>query len=76
MASANTLLQTTVQPDQRGRIMGLYSMVNFGMFALGTLPMGALAGLIGVGPALSLGGAVVIALTAGLALAIPALRRL
>jgi MFS family permease len=76
MASANTLLQTTVQPDQRGRIMGLYSMVNFGMFALGTLPMGALAGVIGVGPALSLGGLVVIVLTAGLAVAIPALRRL
>ncbi len=76
MASANTLLQTTVQPDQRGRIMGLYSMVNFGMFSLGTLPMGALAGLIGVGPALSLGGVAVIALTVGLALAVPALRRL
>jgi len=76
MASANTLLQTTVQPDQRGRIMGLYSMVNFGMFSLGTLPMGALAGVIGVGPALSLGGAAVIALTTGLALATPALRRL
>jgi MFS family permease len=76
LASANTLLQTTVQPEQRGRIMGLYSMVNFGMFALGTLPMGALAGVIGVGPALSVGGAIVIALTAGLTLATPVLRRL
>jgi len=76
MASANTLLQTTVQPDQRGRIMGLYSMVNFGMFSLGTLPMGALAGLIGVGTALSLGGAAVILLTGLVALTSPALRRL
>ena len=59
-AAANTLLQTSVQPDQRGRIMGLYSMVAFGMFALGTLPLGALAGVIGVGPALTLGGLVVV----------------
>lgn len=59
-AAANTLLQTGVRPDQRGRIMGLYSMVTFGMFALGTLPIGALAGVIGVGPALTLGGMVVV----------------
>jgi MFS family permease len=59
-AAANTLLQTSVRPDQRGRIMGLYSMVTFGMFALGTLPLGALGGVLGVGPALTLGGLVVV----------------
>ncbi|MDR7537738.1 MAG: MFS transporter [Armatimonadota bacterium] len=64
-AAANTLLQTSVGADQRGRMMGLYSMVTFGMFALGTLPLGALAGWIGVGAALTLGGAVV-ALVVGL----------
>jgi MFS family permease len=64
-AAANTLIQTSVQADQRGRMMGLYSMVTFGMFALGTLPLGALAGRIGVGAALTCGGAVV-ALTVGL----------
>ncbi|MDR7417837.1 MAG: MFS transporter [Armatimonadota bacterium] len=64
-ATANTLLQASVQPDQRGRMMGLYSMTTFGMFALGTLPLGALAGVIGVGPALTIGGvAVVLAVTA------------
>jgi MFS family permease len=61
-AAANTLLQTSVQPDQRGRMMGLYSMVTFGMFALGTLPMGALAGAIGVGRALIAGGITVLVL--------------
>jgi MFS family permease len=76
MAAANTLMQTTVQPDQRGRVMGLYSMVNFGMFSLGTLPLGALAGLIGVGNALALGGATVMLLAGLVAFTSPALRRL
>jgi len=76
MAAANTVLQTTVQPDQRGRMMGLYNMMTFGMFSLGTLPLGALAGVVGVGHALSVGGAAVILLAGLLALASPALRRL
>ncbi len=59
MAAANTVLQTSVQPEQRGRIMGIYGMVTFGMLTLGTLPMGALAGAIGVAPSLGLGGIVV-----------------
>lgn len=61
-AAANTLLQTTVQPHQRGRMMGIYSMTVFGMFALGTLPTGALGGAVGIGPALAIGGAVAVAL--------------
>ncbi len=76
LAAANTLTQTTVKPDQRGRMMGLYSMTSFGMFALGTLPLGALAGVIGVGHALTLGGIAVVALVGLLAMAAPAVRRL
>jgi MFS family permease len=60
MASANTLLQMTVPAHARGRAMGLYSMVAFGGFALGSLPVGMLADVVGVGPALSAGGAVVV----------------
>ena len=62
MASANTLVQLTTPPHARGRLMGLYSMVAFGGFALGSLPVGAVAARIGVGPALSLGGAIVVIL--------------
>ncbi len=76
LAAANTLVQTTVRPEQRGRMMGLYSMVTFGMFALGTLPLGALAGIIGVGHALTLGGLAVVALVGLLAMAAPVIRRL
>ncbi|MDR7484974.1 MAG: MFS transporter [Armatimonadota bacterium] len=76
LAAANTVLQTTVRPEQRGRIMGLYGMVTFGMFALGTLPLGALAGAIGVGAALALGGAVVVAVAGLVALGAPQVARL
>lgn len=62
MASANTLVQLTTPSHARGRLMGLYSMVAFGGFALGSLPVGAAAGTIGVGPALSAGGLAVVAL--------------
>ncbi len=59
LSSANTLVQLTTPPYARGRLMGLYSMVTFGGFALGSLPVGAAADLIGVGRALSVGGVVV-----------------
>jgi hypothetical protein len=51
-------------------------MVTFGMFALGTLPVSALAGEVGVGAALALGGAVVVAVVAVVALLTPQVARL
>lgn len=72
MASANTLVQLSTPPHARGRLMGFYSMVAFGGFALGSLPVGAAGDLIGVGPALSAGGVIVIALAV---LLLPRLRR-
>jgi MFS family permease len=72
MSSANALVQTSVEPRMRGRVMGLYSMTAFGMFALGSFPFGVLAEFVGVPPALALGGA----LTAVVALILrPRLRR-
>lgn len=76
MASANTLLQTSVQPHQRGRIMGLYGMVTFGMLSLGTLPLGALASVVGVPMTLALGGGVVVVLVGLLVVASPRIARL
>ncbi len=60
MSIANALIQLSVPAHVRGRIMGLYGLVAFGGFALGSLPVGALAGWIGIGPALSAGGIVVV----------------
>ncbi len=76
MVTANTLVQTTVLPGQRGRAMGLFGTVAFGMMALGTLPVGALAEWIGLSWALALGGVVLMVMIVILALTAPALRRL
>ncbi len=76
MATANTLLQTSVSPGARGRAMGLFGTVAFGMMALGTLPAGAVADLYGVNWALALGGIVLMAIIGGVALAASWIRRL
>lgn len=57
MSSANALVQTSVDPGMRGRVMGLYSMTAFGMFALGSFPTSVVAEFAGVPLALALGGA-------------------
>ena len=72
MASANALVQLTSPPHARGRVMGFYSMVAFGGFALGSLPVGAVGDAIGVGVALSAGGAILILVALAL---LPRLRR-
>lgn len=62
LSAANTLVQLSTPAHARGRLMGFYSMVTFGGFAMGSLPVGAAASLIGVGPALSAGGVIVVLL--------------
>ncbi|MFZ1291536.1 MAG: MFS transporter [Melioribacteraceae bacterium] len=47
MASSNTLLQTIVDEDKRGRIMSLYVMSFMGTAPFGSLLAGSLAGKIG-----------------------------
>ncbi len=47
MASSNTILQTIVDDDKRGRVMSLYAMAFMGMAPLGSLVGGSLAGWIG-----------------------------
>ena len=47
MASSNTILQTIVDDDKRGRVMSLYAMAFMGMAPLGSLLGGSLAGWIG-----------------------------
>ena len=41
------LMMENADPEQRGRVMGLY-MMNFGLIPLGTVPMAALGALIGI----------------------------
>jgi MFS family permease len=43
----NTIIQTTVSPDMRGRVISLYAMAFFGMQPLGGLLIGSLSKWIG-----------------------------
>jgi MFS family permease len=47
MASSNTVLQTIVEEDKRGRVMGFYTMAFMGMVPFGSLLAGTLATKIG-----------------------------
>ncbi len=46
-AAANTLLQTIVESDKRGRVMSLYTMAFMGLAPFGSLWAGALAQKVG-----------------------------
>jgi MFS family permease len=56
MAAANTLVQTFVDDDKRGRVMSLYTMSLRGMVPLGSLAAGGLASYIGAPATLTIGG--------------------
>jgi len=56
MASSNTVLQTIVDEDKRGRIMSFYTMSFMGMAPFGSLLAGSLASKIGAPNTLFLGG--------------------
>ncbi len=47
LASSNTIVQTIVDDDKRGRVMSLYATAFMGMAPLGSLVGGSLAGWIG-----------------------------
>ncbi len=70
-----TLLQYSVPNEQRGRAMGSW-VVGLGTAPLGQLEIGYLASFTSVRVALSINGLALIALTVGLALLLPRLRRL
>jgi MFS family permease len=60
MSASNTLVQSMVPDDLRGRVMAVYSMMFMGMAPLGALMAGALAEIVGAPLTVALGGAVCI----------------
>jgi len=56
MASSNTLLQTMIEDDKRGRVMSFFTMAFMGMMPFGSLLGGGLAEKIGAPFTLFLGG--------------------
>jgi MFS family permease len=60
VASSNTLLQTIVDDDKRGRVVSLFIVAFMGMVPLGTLIAGSVASAIGAPLTLRINGAVCI----------------
>jgi predicted MFS family arabinose efflux permease len=56
LASSNTILQTIVDEDKRGRVMSFYSMAFQGAAPFGSLIAGAVASSIGAPVTLMIGG--------------------
>jgi len=56
MAASNTILQTIVEEDKRGRIMSFFTMAFIGMVPFGSLMAGSLASKIGAPNTLIIGG--------------------
>jgi MFS family permease len=52
IAGGNTMIQTWVRDDMRGRVMATFSMAILGMAPLGSLAVGSLAHIFGVRPTL------------------------
>jgi MFS family permease len=74
MASANTLLQTIVDDDKRGRVMSFYAMSFMGMAPFGSLLAGALASKFGAPATNIIGGSLCLLGAAIFARNLPRLR--
>jgi MFS family permease len=57
MAASNTVLQSIVDDDKRGRVMSLFGMAFFGTVPFGSLLGGGLSARIGVSSTIAVGGA-------------------
>ena len=74
MASSNTILQTIVEEEKRGRVMAYYSMAFAGMAPFGSLLAGALAARVGAPNTVIVSGIVCLAVALWFARRLPALR--
>lgn len=74
--SGNTILQTIVDEDKRGRVMSLYALAFTSMVTFGNLIAGSLANQIGASNMLVIGGIICIAGSLFFGQQLPALRQL
>ena len=74
MASSNTVIQTIVDDEKRGRVMSFYMMAFLGTAPFGSLMAGWLSSRIGAAETLRLGGTFCIAGALWFARTLPAIR--
>jgi MFS family permease len=75
MAASNTVIQTIVTDDKRGRVMSYYTMAFMGMAPFGSLLAGSMAHAVGAPWTVIMNGAVILLGAAWFATRLPALRR-
>jgi MFS family permease len=76
LASCNTLLQTIVEDDKRGRVMSLFSTAFMGMAPFGSMLAGLVANAIGAQWTLVIAGGVCLGCGVVFGLKLPAIRTL
>jgi MFS family permease len=75
MAASNTLIQTMVDEDKRGRVMSFYTMAFFGMMPFGSLAAGWLGARIGAPATVAWGGVATVLAVLVFVRKLPELRR-
>lgn len=76
MASSNTIIQTIVDDDKRGRVMSFYTMAFLGMAPIGSLLAGSIASKIGTPSTILISGIVCIVGSILFTKQLPAIRKL
>jgi MFS family permease len=76
LASSNTILQTIVDDDKRGRVMSFYTMAFIGTAPFGSLMAGALANILGAPNTLIIGGVLCVLGALIFANKLPALKKM
>jgi len=74
MASSNTIVQSIVDDQKRGRVLSLFVMARRGVESLGSLLFGAVANWVGTPATLMIGGAVCLLAVAAFASKLGAIR--
>jgi len=74
MAATNTILQTVVTEELRGRVMAFYTMAFLGTAPIGSLLAGVAGERVGPATTILIGGACCLAVAGWFALRLPALR--
>ena len=75
IAASNTIIQTIVEEDKRGRVLAYYSMAFQGIAPFGSLAAGALAARVGAPRTQMVSGIVCAAGAAWFAALLPTIRR-
>jgi len=74
-ATANTLVQSIVPDDLRGRVMGVYMLMFFGTTPFGSLLAGVIAQALSPTAAVAIGATITLAFALGIAIFVPSLRK-